>query len=118
MASKVQAHPQGSYTILFQHGLIKLMVIKELDKSQQTWEYLLFWGGFSTRPSTRAQIRGDEARSSNKTSSTPRKRRQLILSGSLGESNKTFPLEPQGEYGEIGEPHEEGNVTKTSVVLV
>jgi hypothetical protein len=46
MASKVQAKPQKASSSLFHHGLIKLIVLEELNKRNKTWDYLLFWGEF------------------------------------------------------------------------
>jgi hypothetical protein len=42
MSSKVQAKPQKASSSLFHHGLIKLIVLEELNRRSKTWDYLCF----------------------------------------------------------------------------
>jgi hypothetical protein len=44
MAQKVQAKPEKINNRLFHHGLIKLIVMGELQRRERTWNYLLLWG--------------------------------------------------------------------------
>jgi len=48
MANKVQENPDASSTRVFHHGLIKLMILGELQRVGKKWDYLLFWGDFRT----------------------------------------------------------------------
>ena len=46
MASRVRNHPDFASHIVFYHGLIKLLIIQELDKGERSWSHFLFWSGF------------------------------------------------------------------------
>ena len=46
MSDKVQAKSEGNETSLFHHGLIKLMVLKELKILGREWSSFLFVSGF------------------------------------------------------------------------
>jgi hypothetical protein len=75
MAQKVQAKPEKENNRLFHHGLIKLIVMEELQRREKTWDYLLFWGEFEQ------EIQPKGKKTPTKKSSTPkrskRKRRAL-----------------------------------------
>jgi hypothetical protein len=75
MAQKVQAKPEKINSRLFHHGLIKLIVMGELQRRERTWDYLLFWGEFEQ------EIQPKGKNTPTKKSSTPksskRKRRAL-----------------------------------------
>ena len=46
MADKVQEKSEGSETSLFHHGLIKLLVLDELQRLGRDWSSFLFVSGF------------------------------------------------------------------------
>ena len=46
MSYKVQARPEGSETSIFNHGLIKLLVLEELKKLKRDWATFLFLSGY------------------------------------------------------------------------
>jgi hypothetical protein len=53
MARKIQtkldkSNPLGD--ILYHQGLIKLLILHELKRTDKTWEHFLLWGGFETTP--------------------------------------------------------------------
>jgi hypothetical protein len=70
MAYQVQAKPNQMQGRLFHHGLIKLIILEELQRRNKTWRFLLLWGEFLIEPEPK-----------DKKSSTPksskRKRRAL-----------------------------------------
>ena len=45
MAMRFKNHPNHTYSV-FHHGLIKLLIDKELEKKELTWPHFLFWSGF------------------------------------------------------------------------
>jgi len=49
MANKVQTHPKNAQYSLFHQGVIKVLVMQELNKNQTTWEHFLSSSGFETR---------------------------------------------------------------------
>ena len=46
MADKVQGRPERSETSNFHHGLMKLLVLEELNKLDRHWAYFLFMNGY------------------------------------------------------------------------
>ena len=52
MADKVQMKSEGCETSLFHHGLIKLMVLNELQKINREWLSFLFLCGFGVEAQT------------------------------------------------------------------
>jgi hypothetical protein len=76
MTHQVQAKPSKVQGRLSHHSLIKLIVLEELQRSNKTWEHLLFWGEFEPEPQPK-----DKKKISSKKSSTPmsskRKRRAI-----------------------------------------
>lgn len=46
MATRVKNHPEASSHIIFHHGLVKLLITKELEKHKRSWPHFLFWSGF------------------------------------------------------------------------
>ena len=46
MADKVQENSKGSDTSLFHHGLMKLLVLDELQRIGRDWSSFLFVSGF------------------------------------------------------------------------
>ena len=46
MVDKVQAKSEGSETSLFHHGLMKLLILDELQKIGRDWSSFLFINGF------------------------------------------------------------------------
>ena len=46
MVDKVQARPEGSETSIFNHGLIKLLVLEELKNMNRDWATFLFLSGY------------------------------------------------------------------------
>jgi hypothetical protein len=75
MSHQVQAKPDKVHNRIFHHGLIKLIVMEELQRREKTWDYLLFWGEFGQ------EIQPKDKKTPTKKSSTPmnskRKRRAL-----------------------------------------
>lgn len=49
MGSRVQAHLENTKHNVFYHGLIKLLILEELNKTQRSWQHFLFWVGFQTK---------------------------------------------------------------------
>lgn len=53
MATRVRNHPSHTSHNVFHHGLVKLLVLDELEKHNRTWSHFLFWLGFKLEnPST------------------------------------------------------------------
>jgi hypothetical protein len=75
MSHQVQAKPDKVHNRIFHHGLIKLIVMEELQRREKAWDYLLFWGEFEQ------EIQPKGKKTPTKKSSTPkrskRKRRAL-----------------------------------------
>jgi len=46
MDDKVQAKPEASSTFVFHHGLIKLLVVEEMNKLNRYWLTFLFLSGY------------------------------------------------------------------------
>ena len=46
MAIRVRNHPDSSSNSIFHHGLVKLLIAKELEKYERSWSHFLFWFGF------------------------------------------------------------------------
>ena len=42
MVDKVQGRPERSENSIFHHGLMKLLVLEELNKIDRDWAYFLF----------------------------------------------------------------------------
>ena len=55
MADKVQAKYEGSETSLFHHGLMKLLILDELQKICRDWSSFLFINGFELETLTPAR---------------------------------------------------------------
>jgi hypothetical protein len=58
MERKIQTKSDKSNPLgdsLYHQGLIKLLILHELKKTDRTWEQFLFWGGFETTPSVKQQ---------------------------------------------------------------
>jgi hypothetical protein len=49
MANKIQTHPKNAQYSLFHQGLIKVLVMQELNKNQTTWEQFFVLSGFETQ---------------------------------------------------------------------
>ena len=75
MAQKVQAKPKKINNKLFHHGLIKLIVMGELQRRERTWNYLLFWGEFEQEIQPKG--RNTPTKKSSTPKSSKRKRRAL-----------------------------------------
>jgi hypothetical protein len=41
MSARIQAHPENNKHSVFHQGLIKLLIMEELNKSKKTWQYFL-----------------------------------------------------------------------------
>jgi hypothetical protein len=78
MAHQVQAKPEKVSTRIFHHGLIKLIVMEELQKRVKTWDYLLFWGQFEQEIQLKGK-RKTPTKGSSTSRSSKRKRRALSL---------------------------------------
>ena len=76
MAQKFQAKPEKIDKKSFHHGLIKLIVMGELQRREKAWDYILFWGEFEQ------EIQPKGKKTPTKKSSTPksRKRKKRALS--------------------------------------
>ena len=62
MVDKVQAKYDGCETSLFHHGLIKLLVLNELQKINRDWYSFLFMSGFEMEaltPARNPKIKGN-----------------------------------------------------------
>ena len=46
MEDRVRNHPEHTYHSIFHHGLIKLLVVKELENKPLILTQFLFWLGF------------------------------------------------------------------------
>ena len=46
MADKVQGRPERSETSIFHHGLMKLLVLEELNKLDRDWASFFFMNGY------------------------------------------------------------------------
>ena len=46
MAIRVRNHPGSSNNNIFHHGLVKLLIDKELEKHERSWSHFLFWYSF------------------------------------------------------------------------
>ena len=46
MSNKVQTKEEGSETSIFDHGMIKLLVLEELKRLNRYWAYFLFMSGY------------------------------------------------------------------------
>jgi hypothetical protein len=46
-----KSNPLGD--IMYHQGLIKILILHKLKKTDRTWEQFLFWGGFETTPSVK-----------------------------------------------------------------
>ena len=55
MADKVQAKYEGCETSLFHHGLMKLLILNELQKIGRDWSSFLFINGFDLEKLTPAR---------------------------------------------------------------
>ena len=55
MADKVQAKSEGCETSLFHHGLMKLLILNELQKIGRDWSSFLFINGFELETLTPAR---------------------------------------------------------------
>jgi hypothetical protein len=75
MASKVQAKPQKASNSLFHHGLIKLIVLEDINRRNTSWDYLLFWGEF--RQQIQSQKVGISSQQVTYPKNSKRKRRTL-----------------------------------------
>jgi hypothetical protein len=75
MSHQVQAKPDNVHSRIFHHGIIKLIVMGELQRRERIWDYLLFWGEFEQ------EIQPKGKRTHARKSSTPkrnkRKRRDM-----------------------------------------
>jgi len=56
MSTKVQRKPEAASTKVFHYGLIKLLVLDELQKVEKQWDYFLFWGDFRIEPQSPDQV--------------------------------------------------------------
>ena len=55
MSVRVKSHPDHTSHSVFHHGLIKLLIDKELEKKVWAWSHFLFWSGFKTHKSTKVK---------------------------------------------------------------
>lgn len=46
MSARVQSKPNTPSYAIYHQGLIKVMILHELNKDHHTWDHFLFWGGF------------------------------------------------------------------------
>ena len=52
MEVRVKNHPDHKPHNGFHHGLIKLLINKELEKKEWTWSHFLFWFSFKVEKLT------------------------------------------------------------------
>ena len=48
MLARVKSHQYHTSHSVFHHGLIKVLIDKELEKKVWNWSHFLFWFGFKT----------------------------------------------------------------------
>ena len=75
MASKVQAKPHIESRNLFHHGLIKLIMLEELNRINKTCNYLLFLGEFEQE--MQPKKRGTPSQEFSSPKNSKRKRRAM-----------------------------------------
>ena len=61
MIFKVQKYPSHTARSIYHQGLIKLLVLNQLDKEGRSWSSLLAELGFSENPKQRGKKMMDEA---------------------------------------------------------
>ena len=57
MSSRVKELQDHTKQSIFHHGLIKLIIITELQKRGKTWDYFLFWFGFQSEKEDQSKRR-------------------------------------------------------------
>ena len=56
MAVRVKINPYHTPHSVFHHGLIKLLIVKELENKEWTWTHFLLWSSFKVKRSTDAEV--------------------------------------------------------------
>ena len=57
MSNRVKEHKNHTQQTIFDHGLIKLIIIAMLQKKGKTWDYFLFWSGFQSEKEDQSKKR-------------------------------------------------------------
>ena len=99
MADKVQVKSEECETSMFHHGLIKLMVLHQLQKINREWSSFLFLGGFGVEAQTTV--------SNPKAKETPPEESSKPV---VARSKRFMKLKPRKQVKE--------KMGKTSVVIV
>ena len=82
MSDKVQVKTKGNETFLFNHGLIKLLVLEELKRLGRDWTSFLFMRGFEVDVVTPKRV------------PKPRSISSPTVVEEIKEGNRSSPLEP------------------------
>ena len=61
MIAKVQNHPSHTARSVYHQGLIKLLILAQLQKEDRTWESLLTELGFTDNPKEKGKRMLDDA---------------------------------------------------------
>jgi hypothetical protein len=114
MASKVQAKPQKASNSLFHHGLIKLIVLEELNRRNKTWDFLLFWGEFGQEVQPKKGGTPSQELTSPKTSKRKRRALSPVETATRVSPSKSQKTKRKLEFGKNAK--DQGKTTETNVL--
>jgi len=91
MCDKVQLRKEACETLLFHHGLIKLIVLHELQRVGRDWDTFIFMSGFKSKTGLSSQAAKDLPTTTGHQAET-RSKRLLKLKARKKVRESTRPL--------------------------
>ena len=117
MCDKVQVRKEACETSLFHHGLVKLMVLHELQRVGRDWDTFIFMSGFKSKTGLSPQVEKEPSTTTSPQTETRAKRvSKLKARKQVEESTKPLTIQdtPQQSLKEKTQVKETAHESSTS----